>query len=225
MKKTILHIILLLSISTLIFLSGCLEQLSGTITNQDVYLMSQKFVKEQLVSPASAQFPSINNAKIIKKNMNTWLVVSYVDSQNRFGAMLRNYYACTLAENNGEWLLIDLNIGENDNEVLYNWYFVNSFSSYEGKTPTFTINGDRWRIEWNVGGREKYGYGYDIFDFSIWIHNASSDSLLLTFISTDVPYDSGEKYVYEGKGEYYLDITAINVESWSVDVYEGISVI
>lgn len=60
------------------------------------YVMMQEFVKDRLVSPASAKFPYglRNNQDVtVKKNGDEYTIFGYVDSQNRFGAMLRTYYS------------------------------------------------------------------------------------------------------------------------------------
>lgn len=60
-----------------------------------VLTYSQLCVKEKLKSPASAEFPvDLNNVKIV--NDSTFIINSYVDSQNSFGAMLRMNYLCEI---------------------------------------------------------------------------------------------------------------------------------
>jgi len=55
----------------------------------------QEYVKLQLVSPASAQFPyepSVSASYMPDKNVSTLVAMGQVDSQNRFGAMLRSSF-------------------------------------------------------------------------------------------------------------------------------------
>lgn len=58
------------------------------------YVYSQLCVKQKLKSPSSAKFPYTDEAEILKENDSTYLIKSYVDSQNSFGAMLRTNYLC-----------------------------------------------------------------------------------------------------------------------------------
>jgi len=81
----------------------------------DAFLISKKFVLKNLKAPSTAVFPdneykcSINNAD------STYIVTSYVDSQNSFGAQLRSTYIVTMKftgrdESSTNWNLIDINI-------------------------------------------------------------------------------------------------------------------
>ena len=66
---------------------------------------SQDFVKKVLVAPATAEFPSCNEVTKKRLEGNTYQVVGWVDSQNKFGAMLRTNYICTMELKNGYWHL------------------------------------------------------------------------------------------------------------------------
>ncbi len=75
----------------------------------DAVLVCQKWVKENLKAPSTAEFPQINKAKITKLADTTWRVVSYVDAQNSFGAMIRTYYDCeTTYLGKDKWQLLKL---------------------------------------------------------------------------------------------------------------------
>jgi hypothetical protein len=65
-------------------------------TKQDAVAQSHVFVKEKLTSPGSAEFPYQSDETIDQINDSTFKVLSYVDSQNKFGALLRTYYKCTI---------------------------------------------------------------------------------------------------------------------------------
>ena len=64
----------------------------------EAFVGSQMAVEENLKSPSSAKFPSIIDSKVSVKKLaeNKYSVSAYVDSQNSFGAMIRNYYTCTV---------------------------------------------------------------------------------------------------------------------------------
>ncbi len=73
------------------------------------FVMSQSFVKRELVSPSSAKFPRFDKSMAIQVDEDIWIITSYVDSQNKFGAMLRtNYIAKVKYLGNDEWRLLDL---------------------------------------------------------------------------------------------------------------------
>src|SRR5680860_229924 len=56
----------------------------------DAALNAQLLVKRKLKSPTTAKFPATSTAKVEKSANGTWIITSYVDSQNGFGAMIRN---------------------------------------------------------------------------------------------------------------------------------------
>jgi len=78
------------------------------------YIMMQGFVKERLVSPASAKFPRMNNYDVkIQKDEHIYFIQGYVDSQNSFGAMLRTYYSgAVIQEDEKYWSLFKLDFDE-----------------------------------------------------------------------------------------------------------------
>lgn len=78
------------------------------------YVMSQTFVKRHLKSPSTAEFPWMTDDNVSVSYLGdcTSLVVSYVDSQNGFGAMIRSKYAVKLKYNpdTDNYTLIDIGI-------------------------------------------------------------------------------------------------------------------
>lgn len=62
------------------------------------FVMSQEFVKDRLVSPASAKFDykPIKAYKLSDTDRIGYRVTAYVDSQNRFGATIRTEYECDM---------------------------------------------------------------------------------------------------------------------------------
>lgn len=73
-------------------------------------IMSNKFVEQQLVSPASAKFQKCYDQQIIYKGDRTYYVNGYVDSQNGFGAMLRTSYSVEIQDLGEQWRLVDITI-------------------------------------------------------------------------------------------------------------------
>lgn len=62
------------------------------------YVMSQEFVKQRLKSPASADFPYLNNRDVLSVSNHdcTFYISAYVDAQNGFGATIRTHYKATM---------------------------------------------------------------------------------------------------------------------------------
>ncbi len=56
---------------------------------------SRTFVTRQLKAPATAKFDDAT-ANVKKLNDTTFTIVSFVDSENSFGALLRSNYFCTI---------------------------------------------------------------------------------------------------------------------------------
>lgn len=65
-------------------------------TKQDAVVESHLVVQKLLKSPGSADFPFQPDETIDQLNDSTFIVLSYVDSQNSFGALLRSHYKCKI---------------------------------------------------------------------------------------------------------------------------------
>jgi hypothetical protein len=80
----------------------------------DAYLMSQKFIKDRLLAPRTAQFCSFNETKVTVEGL-LFEVSGCVDAQNVYGALVRQHYRCTLQYvGHDRWQLIGLpNISTN----------------------------------------------------------------------------------------------------------------
>lgn len=63
-------------------------------SKQDAVVQSHLFVDRQLKSPGSADYPYQDDKTIETLNDSSFVVLSYVDSQNGFGALMRTYYKC-----------------------------------------------------------------------------------------------------------------------------------
>lgn len=77
------------------------------------YLMIEDFVKRSLISPGSAKFPGIfkryDHVKYLTEQK--YSIISYVDSQNSFGALLRTNFTGVIKQiSEDEWELISLKI-------------------------------------------------------------------------------------------------------------------
>lgn len=80
------------------------------------YIMAERFVKERLKSPSTAKFPgrSVTKNQIIKGEDNQYIISSYVDSQNSFGATIRtNFMVIVKQVDKDNWRLVDIEFFEN----------------------------------------------------------------------------------------------------------------
>lgn len=81
-------------------------------TKTEAFVMSQSFVKQQLRSPSTADFPYSNKASIVPGENCTYAVASYVDAQNGFGATVRSkwYTVVQYFATKDEWRLLSVGI-------------------------------------------------------------------------------------------------------------------
>lgn len=70
------------------------------MTNQEIMTVVKPAICNQLKSPASAQFP-VDLISIVGDEARGYQVTGFVDSQNSYGAMIRNDFAATVAIENG----------------------------------------------------------------------------------------------------------------------------
>jgi hypothetical protein len=85
---------------------------SFSSTESEAFIISKGFVKDNLKSPASAIFCSEDDSVITETRYNRFTVESCVDSENGFGALIRNNYTAELElnEDESQWLLLDLDL-------------------------------------------------------------------------------------------------------------------
>lgn len=80
----------------------------------DAASMCQGFVKDRLVAPSTAKFPSVYSAetKTDKLGPGHYRVRSYVDAQNSFGAQIRTPYVCEVKKipDRNEWQLRNISM-------------------------------------------------------------------------------------------------------------------
>jgi len=74
---------------------------------------ARDFVKERLKAPRTAKWPGWfdTDERVTHLGGGTYAILSYVDAENSFGAMLRMHYVCKVRYVGiGEWRLEELNI-------------------------------------------------------------------------------------------------------------------
>src|SRR3989344_2336851 len=90
------------------------------------------------------------------------------------------------------------------------WHEVMTFTgTSDKKTDTFNIQGDRFRLTYTVNHSNDYSIFY------LYVYEPGSDIYTESF---SLESGTEESVSYEGSGEYYLDIKAANLNSWTVKV-------
>jgi len=76
------------------------------------YIMMEGFIKDRLRSPASAEFPGVFDGKLDHVKYlgdRKYIITSYVDSQNGYGAMIRSTFIGEIEQiNKDHWSLKSL---------------------------------------------------------------------------------------------------------------------
>lgn len=70
------------------------------------FIAAKDYVSVRLKSPASAKFASSSDSTIVNQGDGKYLVRSFVDSQNAFGAMMRTNYICEMITSDGEKFIV-----------------------------------------------------------------------------------------------------------------------
>lgn len=78
------------------------KQELNSVDESQAFIISQNFVQAMLKSPKTADFPFLDYSH---RNLGDgkWIIQSYVDSQNGFGAMIRTEYQVEMQFNGGNW--------------------------------------------------------------------------------------------------------------------------
>lgn len=78
------------------------------------YLMMEDYVEARLKSPSTAEFPGILDGfsdHVTATGNQTYRIVSYVDSQNSFGAMIRTRFSGEIKQiSEYQWQLVSLEL-------------------------------------------------------------------------------------------------------------------
>lgn len=76
--------------------------------SMSAYYMSQQFAEKQLIAPSTAKFPPYSQNRVADLGGGEYVISSYVDAQNSFGAMIRTQYLCTVKHVEGDrWQLLE----------------------------------------------------------------------------------------------------------------------
>ncbi len=84
--------------------------------------MAQRFVKDRLKSPGTADFGSVwggdyqaprDHVEVV--GVNTYVVKGWVDAENAFGGTMRCDFRCKLQdEGNGEWRCLEIDVEQRE---------------------------------------------------------------------------------------------------------------
>lgn len=69
----------------------------------DAFYAAQEAVKLQLVAPATAKFPDMDQCTVDVIDGGVWSVVCFVDAQNQIGVLSRSYFNIHLRRENNSW--------------------------------------------------------------------------------------------------------------------------
>lgn len=78
-----------------------------------LFVYAKELVTAHLKSPLTAKFPNYSECSYQKGEDGVYMVVGYVDSQNSFGAMIRETWGCMIQEVGTKWQVIMVQIGDN----------------------------------------------------------------------------------------------------------------
>jgi len=79
------------------------EIVNSIPTTSNAFIIAKDFVKNRLKSPSSADFPFDDYRANVDTSTNTYVVQSYVDAQNAFGANLRSNWVIKMRYKGGSW--------------------------------------------------------------------------------------------------------------------------
>lgn len=90
----------------------CSQEMSGP-SGPSAFVACTDFIRQRLKAPKTAEFPSVTEATTMGVGSDKYHVVSYVDAQNSFGAMIRQSTDCTVQWlPTGQWKLVSVKVGE-----------------------------------------------------------------------------------------------------------------
>lgn len=114
------------------------------MTNEEIMAVVKPAICNQLKSPASAQFP-VDLIAIVGDETRGYQVSGFVDSQNSYGAMIRNDFAATVAIENGFPVVKTATVAKEANaqrakEFGVNYIAISIFTAIGGAILYFIIS-------------------------------------------------------------------------------------
>jgi len=104
---------------------------------------------------------------------------------------------------------------------IRSWHYVTSFSGTGSKTTdSFYIQGDKWKMDWKIVPEplnvENAKFTISVYRENEYIGSFDASIDAESEICMGCPKDSFT--LDEGNKNYYLDLVAINIESWSINI-------
>lgn len=94
---------------------GAMMEFAGVGPQPDLqrgaFTACQTFIERGLRAPGSAKHPAYDDAAVSDQHPR-YVITSYVDSQNGFGALLRTGYRCEVERKQDAWSLVDLKLDD-----------------------------------------------------------------------------------------------------------------
>ncbi len=92
--------------------SDRVDEMSASSNTLGAWTYMKEFVRQRLKSPSTAEFPFGGHRDVTALGDSRYLVESYVDSQNSFGATLRTRFRGVIKKTQSGWELESLAIDE-----------------------------------------------------------------------------------------------------------------
>jgi hypothetical protein len=170
------------------------------------YVMMQDFVKDYIISPASAKFPWMSDSNVkVEKNGVNYFVSGYVDSQNSFGAMIRNNFSGEVEQvDNINWGLHYLDF--NDQRAYLDWNWANR-SGHGNIGAYYFVEVFKRAVDYYVskGASEKYlvvETEGNLISISI---NGIGDYAVKADLNNDGKFVTHIEFAYKYNGTNYQD--------------------
>ncbi len=110
-RETVVLIVMLVIIG-LIVLGSLPDDGTAGDAGTDAVVACQLAVEDVLKAPSTADHPRLSTVNPVKRSDGSWRVVSYVDAENSFGAMIRTGYTCTARKVSGGWRVDSLDVDD-----------------------------------------------------------------------------------------------------------------
>ena len=114
------------------------------MTNEEIMKVVKPAICSQLKSPASAQFP-VDTISIVGDDERGYRVSGFVDSQNSYGAMIRNDFSAEVSIENGFPIVKSSSVATKANaargaEFAINYVAITLFTIIGGAILSFIIS-------------------------------------------------------------------------------------
>lgn len=101
-----------------------------------------------------------------------------------------------------------------------NWQAVATINGSADKTSeTFTVTATEWRLHWEYTPDPEYP---QYSTFNVFVYPQGETALYIDSFSADKSAQtSGDEYIYEGSGIFYLKIITANIPSYTVIIQQN----